>query len=90
LQVKGDVLRPVAFFSKKYLPAEYNYPIYNKKMLIIIHCLEEWEAELKSVGQFTVFIDYKNLEYFITVHKLSERQMRWQLVLSKFNPVIKY
>jgi hypothetical protein len=76
LQVKGDVLRPVAFFSKKHSPAECNYPIYDKELLAIIRCLEEWEAELKSVGQFTVLTDYKNLEYFSTVRKLSERQMR--------------
>ena len=89
-QVKGDVLRPVAFFSKKHSPAECNYPIYDKELLAIIRCLEEWEAELKSVGQFTILTDHKNLEYFTTIRKLSERQMRWQLVLSKFNPVIQY
>jgi hypothetical protein len=90
LQYKGDVLRPIAFFSKKHAPAECNYPIYDKELLAIIRCLEEWEAELKSVGQFTVLTDHKNLEYFTTVRKLSERQMRWQLILSKFNPVIQY
>lgn len=89
-QVKGDVLRPVAFFSKKHSPAECNYPIYDKELLAIIRCLEEWEAELKSVGRFTILTDHKNLEYFSTVRKLSERQMRWQLILSKFNPVIQY
>jgi len=80
----------VAFFSKKHAPAECNYPIYDKELLAIIRCLEEWEAELKSAGQFTVLTDHKNLEYFSTVRKLSERQMRWQLILSKFNPVIRY
>jgi hypothetical protein len=89
-QYKKGILRPVAFFSKKHLPAECNYPIYDKELLAIIRCLEEWEAELKSVGQFTVLTDHKNLEYFTTVRKLSERQMRWQLVLSRFNPLIRY
>ncbi len=89
-QFKNGILRPIAFFSKKHTPAECNYPIYDKELLAIIRCLEEWEAELKSVGQFTVLTDHKNLEYFTTVRKLSERQMRWQLVLSKFNPLIKY
>ena len=89
-QYKNGVLRPVAFFSKKHAPAECNYPIYDKELLAIIRCLEEWEAELKSTGQFTVLTDHKNLEYFSTVRKLSERQMRWQLILSKFNPVIRY
>ena len=67
----------MAFFLKKYTPAECNYPIYDKELLVIIRCLEEWEAELKSVRQFTVLTDYKNLEYFTTVRKLSERQIRW-------------
>jgi hypothetical protein len=89
-QFKNDVLRPIAFFSKKHAPAECNYPIHDKELLAIVRCLEEWEAELKSVGQFTVLTDHKNLEYFTTVRKLSERQMRWQLILSKFNPVIRY
>ena len=80
----------MAFFSKKHAPAECNYPIYDKELLAIIRCLKEWEAKLKSAGQFTVLTDYKNLEYFSTVRKLSERQMRWQLILSKFNPVIRY
>ena len=89
-QYKDDVLRPVAFYSKKHLPAECNYPIYDKELLAIIRCLEEWEAELKSVGQFTVLTDHKNLEFFTRIRKLSERQMRWQLVLSRFNLHIQY
>ena len=84
------ILRPVAFFSKKNSPAECNYEIHDKEMLAIIKCLQEWEAELKSVGQFTILTDHKNLEYFSKIQRLSERQMRWQLILSKFQPVIKY
>ena len=48
------VLRPVAFFSKKNSPAQCNSEIHVKEMLAIIRCLQEWEAELKSVGQFTI------------------------------------
>ncbi len=84
------VLRPCAYYSKKNQPAECNYEIYDKEMLAIIRCLEEWEAELKSVGEFKILTDHKNLEYFTTLRKLSERQMRWQLILSKFRPIIQY
>lgn len=84
------VLRPCAYYSKKNRPAECNYEIYDKEMLAIIRCLEEWEAELKSVGEFKILTDHKNLEYFTTLRKLSERQMRWQLILSKFRPIIQY
>jgi hypothetical protein len=34
--------KPVAYFSAKYSAAEYNYEIYNKKLLAIIKCLKEW------------------------------------------------
>ena len=73
-QVDDDgVLRPCAYFLKKNSPAEYNYEIYDKEMLAIIRCLKEWDAELRSVRSFEIRSDHKNLEYFITVRKLTER-----------------
>lgn len=83
-------LRPCAFFSKKNSPAECNYEIYDKEMLAIIRCLEAWDAELRSVDHFEIRTDHKNLEYFTTVQKLTERQMRWSLALSKYNFTISY
>ncbi|KAI0992368.1 hypothetical protein K3495_g15818 [Podosphaera aphanis] len=76
---------PCAFFSKKNNPAECNYEIYDKEMLAIICCLEEWDAELRGVKQFDICTDHKNLEYFMTVRRLTERQMRWSLILSRYN-----
>ena len=42
LSQKDDdgVLHPVTFYSKNLLPAECNYEIYNKELLVIIHCFE--------------------------------------------------
>jgi hypothetical protein len=34
--------RPVAFYLKKCLPAEVNYPIHDKELLAIVQCLEQW------------------------------------------------
>ena len=84
------VIRPCAFFSKKNSPAECNYEIYDKEMLAIVRCLEEWDAELRSVKEFEIRSDHKNLEYFMTVRKLTERQMRWSLILSRYNFKISY
>ena len=84
------VIRPCAFFSKKNAPAECNYEIYDKEMLAIVRCLEEWDAELRSVKSFEIRSDHKNLEYFIIVRKLTERQMRWSLILSRYNFTISY
>ena len=41
-------------------------------MLVIIHSLEEWDTELQSLKEFKVYLDYKNLEYFIIVQKLTK------------------
>lgn len=79
-----------AFFSKKNSPAECNYEIYDKEMLAIIQCLEEWDLDLRSVREFQVRTDYKNLEYFMTAKKLTERQMRWLLIFSRYNFSIIY
>jgi len=59
-------------------------------MLIIIQCLKEWDAELRSVSSFQICTDHKNLKYFITVKKLTEWQMRWFLILSQYNFFILY
>ena len=43
-----NVLRPVAFYSKKMSPQECNYEIYNKELLAIVKAFEEWTPELSS------------------------------------------
>ena len=40
--------------------------------------------------KFEIRIDHKNLEYFITVKKLTERQIKWSLILFKYDFVINY
>ena len=40
---------PVAYFSKTMAPAEYNYKIYNKELLVIIRVLEQWYIELEGL-----------------------------------------
>ncbi|THC87035.1 hypothetical protein EYZ11_013518 [Aspergillus tanneri] len=84
------LLCPCAYFLKKNTPAECNYKIYNKELLAIIRCLEEWESELISLRQFRIITDYRNLEYFTTQRRLTERQMRWAHLLSRYNFVISY
>ena len=70
-----DVLHPCAFYSRKMLPVECNYKIYDKEMLAIIRALEEWDAELRSVPHFLILTDHKNLEYFIIMRKLNKQQV---------------
>ena len=83
-------LRPCAYFSKKNSPAECNYEIHDKELLAVIRCLEEWDAELRSVEKFTVITDHKNLEYFMSPRKLNERQVRWLTYMSRYNMEMVY
>ena len=63
----NGLLHPVAFFSKNFNPAECNYEIYNKELLAIIRCFEQWRPKLEGIGvSVKVIIDHKSLEYFMT------------------------
>jgi hypothetical protein len=71
---KNGKLKPVAYFSKKLSSAESNYEIHDKKLLAIIRAMEKWKGELIGIkNPFVVFFDHKNLQYFMTIRKLSER-----------------
>ena len=84
-------LHPVAFFSKNMSPAECNYEIYDKELLAIIRCFEQWKPELESTElPVKIFTDHHSLEYFMTTKKLTRRQARWAEFLSELNFVITY
>jgi len=77
---------PVAFLSKSLSPVERNYEIQDKEMLAIIWALQEWRHFIKGVEhQCKIWMDHKNLEYFMTAKQLNWRQAQWSLYLSCFN-----
>ncbi|KAI0996563.1 hypothetical protein K3495_g11619 [Podosphaera aphanis] len=81
-----NTLRPIAYFSRKLSPAESNYEIYDKELLSIISAVKEWRGELMGLkDHFVILSDHKNLQYFMSTRKLSERQVRWSYTLSQFN-----
>ena len=56
---------------------EWNYEIYDKEMLAVIQCLESWRHYLEGVKvKFEIWMDHKNLQYFMTSQKLNQRQAR--------------
>jgi len=65
---------------------EQNYEIHDKEMLAIIRALEEWRHFLEGARHpVEIWMDHKNLEYFMTAKKLNCRQARWSLYLARFN-----
>ena len=76
-QEHNGILHPVAYFSKRMVPAECNYEIYDKELLAIIQCFKEWRSELEGTAMpVKVLTNHKSLEYFMTTKKLTPRQTR--------------
>ena len=77
---------PIAFLSKSLNSAQKNYPIYDKELLAIITALKEWRHFLEGARHpFTIYTDHKNLTFPRKPEMLSQRQIRWNMFLSRFN-----
>ena len=86
----NEVLRSCTYFFKWNTLAECNYQIYDKKLLAIICCLQEWDSELCSVKNFKIIMNHLNLKYFMIIWQLLKWQMQWADILSRFNFTIIY
>ena len=72
MECKDGKWRPVVFLSKSLNETERNYKIHDKEMLVVIRGLENWRHLLEGAKfKFEIWMDYKNLEYFIKVQKLN-------------------
>jgi len=86
-----ELWRPVAFILKSLSDTKRNYEIYDKKMLAVVRGLEVWRHSLKKTTmKFEIWVDHKNLKYFMKVQKLNCRQARWALYLSRFDFTLKH
>jgi len=72
MKCSNDLWRLVAFILKSLSDTERNYEIHDKKMLVIVRCLEVWRYFLEGmVVKLKIWTDHKNLEYFMKVQKLN-------------------
>jgi len=91
MKCEDGLWRLVAFLSKLLNETERNYEIHDKEMLAIIRGLEVWRHLLEGAQtKFEIWMDHKNLEYFMKVQKLNRRQARWTLYLSQFDFTLKH
>jgi hypothetical protein len=89
-QQSSDDLKwhPIAFYLKSFNTIKHNYDIHYKEMLAVMRALEEWRHFLGAKQKVEIWMDHKNLEYFMTAKKLNHRQARWSLYLSRFDFVM--
>ncbi len=86
-----NILHSVIFYSKNMIFAECNYEIYDKELLIIIHCLKHWCFKLKYTNiLIKIFIDHLNLKYFMIIKELIRWQVKWAEKLFEYNFKIIY
>ena len=82
---KGD-LRPIAFYSRKFNPAERNYEVYDQELLAIKECFSTWRQYLLGAKhKVQVYTDHRNLIWFSTTRQLNRRQVRWSLMFADFD-----
>jgi hypothetical protein len=88
-QDNGNGLQPIAFLSKKLLPAETRYPVHEQEQLAILVALKKWRHYVHGT-KIRILMDHKSLVYLSTQPQLSNRQIRWNEFLSQFDLQIEY
>ncbi|MBW0508086.1 hypothetical protein O181_047801 [Austropuccinia psidii MF-1] len=90
-QVSDSGKHPIAFDSRKLLPAELNYEIHDKELLGIVWALKRWRAFLLSISSpFEVLTNHSSLQHFLSSKIPTRRQARWAEFLSEFHFSITY
>ena len=76
--------RPVAFESRKLIPAERNYVTTERELLAVVHALKLWRCYLEGV-KFTVVTDHEPNTAMRRKTLLTRRQARWSELLESFD-----
>jgi len=78
--------RPIAFESRKLIPAETRYTTTEQELLGVIHALKTWRCYLEGAKRgFTVVTDHNPITFLQTQPNLSRRQARWSEYLQRFH-----
>ena len=69
---------PVAFFSRKMIPAETRYETHDGELLAIVEAFKTWRHYLEGCKhEVLVLTDHNNLRHFMDTKSLSSRQVCW-------------
>ncbi|GKV20109.1 hypothetical protein SLEP1_g30273 [Rubroshorea leprosula] len=80
---------PIVFESHKLNDTERRYPVHDKEMTAIVHCLRVWRHYLLG-SRFVIKTDNVATSYFQRQKKLTPKQARWQDILAEFDYVMEY
>ena len=78
--------RPVAFWSRKMIPAEQNYETHDQELLAIVALFQQWRHYCEGAAHpIEVWSDHNNLRGFMKQKQLNSRQARWALKLAAYD-----
>jgi hypothetical protein len=84
-----DTCRPAGFLSRKFMPVQMNYCMWEQELLGVLEALLRWEDKLMGL-KFTIIMDHQALTFFNETATKSQRRMHWWEYLSRFSFEIKY
>lgn len=77
---------PIAYISRRLIPAEVNYTTTEQELLAVVHALNAWRCYLEGAAHdFTIVSDHHPLVHLQTQPELSRRQARWVEFLQRFH-----
>ncbi|MBW0556939.1 hypothetical protein O181_096654, partial [Austropuccinia psidii MF-1] len=83
-QVSDSGKHPIAFDSRKRIPAELNYEIHEKELLGIVWALKRWRAFLLSLSSpFEVLTNHSSLQYFMSSKKALWQDSQYRSILQE-------
>jgi hypothetical protein len=93
IQGVGGVLlqdnKPIAYESRKFIPAETRYTTTEQEMAAVVHCTKVWRCYIEGC-KTTLVTDHCPNTYFQTQPLLSRRQARWSEWLQQFDLTWEY
>ncbi|GJM30511.1 MAG: hypothetical protein DHS20C17_31460 [Cyclobacteriaceae bacterium] len=82
--------KPVAYFSKKLLPAETRYMVYEREALAVVKCVKKWHHLIHNNLPITVHCDNKAVTCLLKQNFTNARQARWSCFLQQYNLIFEF
>jgi hypothetical protein len=71
---EDNLLHLIGFNFHNFSPTEINCEIHDKEFIAIVDAFEEWHHLFEGAQyEINVYLDHKNLQYFMTIHVLNRR-----------------